>query len=287
MLKSPSIHLPFILILLLGGCTSLPPTDIGLVPEAAPAFNYIDYEQFLAAHVNDRGQVDYTRAIEQADSLERFYGWISTYSPDSHPRLFPTDRHRLAYWINAYNASVIKGVLEYYPIDSVADVKPPPLLFFFPDKSGFFLFQRFTYGGQETSLYYLENEVIRLRFQDPQFHFALNCASSSCPELPPEPFYPERLDQQLDREARKFINDERNVRFDPLTRTLHLSSIFNWYEEDFTGWLKAQGASAEPTLVDYVLRYLEQPARDALAEQSDIAIQFFEYDWGLNDSRDG
>lgn len=283
--RSPAVFLPILALLLVGGCTSLPPTDLGLIPGVEPrSFDYRDYETFLAAHVNDQGQVDYVRAVEQPDSLERFYGWIGTYSPDSHPELFPTVDHRLAYWINAYNASVIKGVLEYYPVDSVEDVKPPTLLFFFPSKSGFFFFQRFTYGGEETSLYYLENEVIRVRFQDPRFHFALNCASSSCPELPREPFYPERLGEQLDREARKFINDERNVRFDTGTATLYLSSIFDWYEEDFTDWLREQRGFDEPTLADYVLLYLEPPARDALHGLRDqLAIQFLEYDWGLND----
>ena len=158
------------------------------------------------------------------------------------------------------------------------------VLFFFPDKSGFFYFQRFTYGTVETNLYYLENEVIRARFQDPRLHFALNCASSSCPPLPREPFIPERLNQQLDREARAFINDTNNVRFDSSQNILYLNSIFKWYEDDFVAWLRQNRSTKNPTLTDYVRLYLDKPARDDLGAHPEPAtIEFLPYDWGLND----
>jgi hypothetical protein len=249
-------------------------------------FSYADYARLLDTRVNEQGLVDYTGLKRNPEELDRFYDLIAAYSPDSHPELFPAERDRFAYWINAYNATVLKGVITYYPISSVGDVKPPAVLFFFPEKSGFFFFQRFTYGTVETNLYYLENKVIRVRFQDPRFHFALNCASSSCPELPREPFLPERLDHQLDKEARTFINDARNVRFDPDRNILYLSSIFKWYEEDFTGWLRANRSMAEPTLTDYVLLYLAEPTRAELASlNGPPALEFLPYDWGLNDSR--
>ena len=70
--------------------------------------------------------------------LERYYSLVALYSPESHPELFPTEQSRLAYWINGYNAAVLKTVLHYYPISSVSDVKAPFLLFFMPENSGFF-----------------------------------------------------------------------------------------------------------------------------------------------------
>ena len=177
-------------------------------------FDYSSYERLLARYVNTHGLVDYAGLSTHQEEVERFYTQIASYSPDSHPGLFADEDARLAYWINSYNLTTIKGVLYNYPITSVADVDPPSFFFFFPSKSGFFFFQRFTYGGVETSLYFLENKVIRKRFSDPRYHFGLNCASSSCPKLPNVPFYPDRLNEQLDREAFAFINDKNNVRYD-------------------------------------------------------------------------
>ena len=216
--------------------------------------------------------------------MDRFYGQIAAYSPDSHPQLFPDDDDRLAYWINSYNLTTIQGVLYNYPISSVGDVKPPPLLFFFPGNSGFFFFQRFMYGGVETSLYNLENKVIRKRFSDPRYHFGLNCASRSCPRLPNVPFYPDRLDEQLDSEAIEFINDKRNVRYDGQDKVLYLSAIFDWYEKDFLNWLNKKNPSRQPTIVDYILLYLDDEDADLInRDRTSLRIKYLSYDWTLND----
>jgi hypothetical protein len=281
------LFLPMLIIL--HGCTSIHPSSINMgnaVNASQAQFSYTSYAALLKTYVSERGLVDYQALSQNQQELDRFYAQIALQSPDSHPHLFPTQHDRLAYWINAYNTTVIKGVLEYYPISSVEAVRPPTVLFFFPSKSGFFFFNRFIYGGRETSLYYLENNVIRERFEDPRFHFALNCASSSCPKLPRTPFLPETLVRQLDQETRKFINDEQNVRFDTTNQTLYLSEIFKWYEEDFNHWLRAHHPELSPTLTSYVLLYLE-PETTVLIQrqQAELKIDFFDYDWGLNDTR--
>ena len=215
------LALSFVLLVLATSCTFIPPklNDPGYYSPDPTSFDYSSYARLLDTYVDDKGRVDYRKLVENQDDLNHFYGQIATYSPDSHPHLFPDKKAQLAYWINSYNSTVIKGVVQYYPLDSVADVAPPKPLFFLPRKSGFFFFQRFTYGGVETSLYYLENRVIRNRFSDPRFHFALNCASRSCPQLPGVPFYPDTLDEQLDKEATKFINSTSNVRYFPQGNT--------------------------------------------------------------------
>ena len=218
----------FIILVLLAGCTSIrPPPNLeeGMVPAAMEKFDYSSYERLLAGYVDERGLVDYVGLKENPGDVDLFYQQIAAYSPDSHPQLFGDDDARLAYWINSYNLTTIRGVLHNYPIPSVAEVPPPALLFFFPAKSGFFFFQNFTYGGAETSLYYLENSVIRKRFSDPRYHFGLNCASSSCPQLPGVPFYPDRLNEQLEAETVRFINSVENVRYERLDKTLIRAAI--------------------------------------------------------------
>jgi len=101
-------------------------------------FSHQDFDRVLQHFVDDRGRVDYAALKNDARDLERYYLLLSTYSPDSHPALFPTEHGKLAYWLNAYNAAVIKTVLAHYPMASVEDIKPPFLFFFLPSKSGFF-----------------------------------------------------------------------------------------------------------------------------------------------------
>ncbi len=209
---------------------------------------------------------------------------MAAYSPDSHPAMFPTQNHKLAYWLNAYNAYVIKAVLVHYPIKSVLDVRPPALLFFLPDTFGFFIFQRFEFGGETTNLYYLGNDVVRERFQDPRVHFALNCASISCPHLPRYAFTGDRLDDQLNAETLEFLTDDRNVRIDHENKTIWLSSIFKWYASDFEDPSGQAQKSEDSPLVGYLLNHLPPgKAEDLKAVADQYAIKFIPYDWGLND----
>ncbi|MGA7277982.1 MAG: DUF547 domain-containing protein [Desulfocapsaceae bacterium] len=285
------LALILITLVLAAGCTSIRP-PLNLVESTPPAavekIDYSSYESLLAGYVNERGLVDYAGLRDNPGDVDLFYQQIAAYSPDSHPELFADDDARLAYWINSYNLTTIKGVLHNYPITSVAEVAPPALLFFFPSKSGFFFFQRFTYGGAETSLYDLENSVIRKRFTDPRYHFGLNCASSSCPQLPKVPFYPDRLDEQLEAEAVKFINTTENVRYDEHEKILHVSAIFNWYEPDFLNWLEITSPGQDLTIVDYILHYLkEETAALINNDRESLRIEYLPYDWGLNDLRAG
>ena len=276
-----------LLLVIVTGCTSIRPQLDDRLGEPAPLseFSYDSYARILENYVTDDGRVSYQQLAENLKDVELFYQQIATYSPDSHPLLFPDEAAQLAYWINSYNFTVLKGVLHYYPISSVADVPPPYLLFFLPQKSGFFVFQRFTYGNAETNLWTIENRVIRKRFSDPRYHFALNCASKSCPELPQTPFSPQILDAQLHQEALDFVNDNRNVRYDSRQKKLYLSSIFKWYEKDFINWLNQSTQADSQGIIDYLLPYLDEAtARMIALDRNLLTISYLPYDWGLNDA---
>jgi hypothetical protein len=251
-------------------------------------FSHTHFERVLERFVDQYGQVDYTALKKNPHDLEQYYLLFATSSPDSHPELFPTEHDKLAYWINAYNAAVIKAVLTQYPIQSVEDVKPPVLFFFLPRKSGFFLFQRLTFGGTPTSLYYLEHYVIRKRFADPRIHFALNCASGGCPRLPRQAFTAEHLDTQLDQAARQFMTEQRNFSIDHQARTVWLSSIFDWYKKDFVSWYqrnfpdKSLGKD-DANLLDYVSLYTSPEQTQELKRAAAYTLRFVPYDWSLND----
>ena len=128
----------------------------------------------------------------------------------------------LAFYINAYNAWILHEALAKYPTKSVKDA-----LF------TFFLANRITVGGNRISFNKLEKEIIRGKFKEPRIHFALNCASRSCPPLLPEPFNARQLDAQLEQLAKAFVNTENGV---CVTKSgVKLSKIFDWYKEDFGG----------------------------------------------------
>lgn len=254
--------------------------------KAPQTFSHDDFDRVLHRFVDGQGRVDYAALKRDARDLERYYLLLSTYSPDSHPLLFPTETSKLAYWLNAYNAAVLKAVLTYYPLSSVEDIRPPLLLFFFPQKSGFFLFQRVTFGGKTTTLYFLEHRVIRKRFTDPRVHFALNCASRGCPRLPRQVFTAERLDEQLDHEARKFLAEERNFTINHQDKSVSLSSIFDWYESDFLSWYKHEFPGQKATLFNYITLYVSPEKVEELKRAAAYAVRFILYDWRLNDQHD-
>ena len=251
-------------------------------PAAEEIFSHAELDRFLERHVDAAGNVDYEAASTDDPDLAGYLARIAAASPDNRPELFPTRNHRLAYWINAYNGSVLFLVLSHYPIESVGDVSRPWAFFFLPRLSGFFVFQPVVLGGDSTSLYALENRLIRRRFADPRFHFALNCASQSCPRLPRTAFSGEALDRELDREARIFLADESNLRIDLEQRTIFLSAIFDWYERDFLDWQRDVESEARATLAGYVQPYLPAAKQRALAKCDDCRVEFLPYDWGLN-----
>ena len=276
-----------VFILVMFGCTKIEPTTFTDEQVVEPRIlSHASFDRLLQRFVDHEGRVNYSALKQDSRDLDQYYHLIATFSPDSHPDLFPSESHKLAYWINAYNATAIKTVLTYYPISSVLDVKPPAVFFFLSEKSGFFVFQRLTYGGKTTSLYYLGNGVIRERFQEPRIHFALNCAALGCPRLPRQAFSGEDLERQLDQETRKFLSEARNFRIDHSGKTIYMSSIFKWYEDDFLNWYQKNYSESKASLVNYIALYLTSDKAAELKEHGNqYALRFLPYDWGLNDKK--
>ena len=151
------------------------------------------------------------------------------------------------------------------------DVRSP--VPFTPEGAGFFYFTKFEAGGETMSLYHLEHDIIRKRFGDPRIHFAINCASGSCPPLEATPWQGSDLDARLDEATRRFVADPEQVRIRPEERSVVLNPIFDWFREDFGD------------LYEFLIRYAEGGRRETLVRARDEKwpITFFEYDWSLND----
>lgn len=230
---------------------------------AEDGFDHSPWDVLLKQYANAIGEVDYAALKANRGPLDAYVASLAAASPDSRKELFPNRATELSYWLNAYNALTIRGVVDAYPVKSVRDLGA---LF------GFFRRKDYTLGGRKLSLQDLENEIIRKRYHDPRIHFAIVCASVSCPRLDREAFVAVRLEDQLDRVTRRSMAEDRNVAIDAGAKTVTLTILFKWYAEDFGG----------PAL-DFVRRY-SPPARVALLDQAGkrAKIRFFDYDWSLN-----
>ncbi len=163
---------------------------------------------------------------------------------------------QLAFYLDAYNALVVKAVIDRWPIESVMRVP------------GFFDRARYRVAGRDLTLNELENDVIR-GFAEPRVHFALNCASASCPRLDRTPYSGDPdLGARLEARTRAFVR--RTTRVDRAARTIRLSRIFEWYERDFPGGPRA-----------FVAARLD-PDGAALVRDAGTRVTFSPYDWALN-----
>lgn len=233
---------------------------------SAAAFDHSIWDRVLKAHVNRIGEVNYTAIKAQRADLDEYIRRLGEASPADRPELFPSRAHELAYWLNAYNAFVIRGVVDRYPTRSVLDLGPLKRFFWRKD---------YTAGGVKMTLLHLENEIIRKRYREPRIHFALVCASLSCPMLSRDAFTADNLESELNRLAREFVNQRRNVTIDTAANEVTLSEIFKWYREDFE--------SPGQTLLDYIRRYASEENRRALSTLKQPKIKYYDYDWSINE----
>ncbi|MEO8224812.1 MAG: DUF547 domain-containing protein [Gammaproteobacteria bacterium] len=202
------------------------------------------------------GFVDYD-GIRADPAFDRFVTGLATASPDE---LGDRDT-RLAFLINAYNALAIRGILDGYSPSSIF--------------GRYNYFKRRTYPllGVPTTLEALEHGRI-LPLGEPRVHFAIVCASISCPRLASRAYRPGDLDAQLEAAARAFANDGTRNRFDTQRKIAFLSSIFDWYQADFSA---AAGSTQK-----FLARYVSDPATRDLLALDGFEVRFLPYDWDLN-----
>lgn len=221
---------------------------------------------------SDGDKIDYAAwkdSQEDLQALDQQVALLARVSPVSDPGQFPTPAMKRSYWINTYNTLVLQAVLEYWPLESVQDVKISVSSRLVPGK-GFFYDRKVTVGGKKTNLYKLEKEVLKTQ-KDPRLHYAFNCASTSCPVLRPW----EWTDEQLDQAGRDFINNKNNVSVE--ADSVILSRIFKWYKKDFPA-----------DILVYLQQYAEPSLKQELqkAYEGKYRIRYETYDWSLNSSSD-
>lgn len=245
----------YLLLLLSFSCQS------GSVPQGdgtTPPSHHL-WDELLKKHVNSEGMVDYEGFIQDKEQLEEYLNLLSNVPPD--PETW-SEEEQLAYWINAYNAFTVELIAKNYPLESIEELHPTINI---PTINTVWHKKFFTIGGQKSSLDEIEHAILRKQFDEPRIHFAIVCASYSCPPLRSEAFTAEALNRQLDEQAVRFINDPKRNKLEG--NSAQLSKIFSWFEGDFT---------KNGSLPEFLNRY----AKNKLPP--DAEISYLEYDWKLN-----
>jgi hypothetical protein len=233
--------------------------DAQAVASAPVPFPWAAWDKLLKANVDDKGRVDYN-AVDKGE-LEKLFAAVAASSPKKNPDKYASKNAQKAFYIDAYNVLAWKNVITRLPKLKNVD----------SEKVSFFYFTKFVVGGEDMNLYDLENKIVRPTFKDARMHMALNCASGGCPMLPRYAFTPEKVDEQLSEQARKFCNEKRNVDFDPATKKLKLSHIFDWYKDDF--------GKAPDKVIAWINNWRAADAK----LPADAKIEYVDYDWTLND----
>ena len=245
-----------LVLVILAGCSSTPRTFQPADPIAPDRVSHQAWDRIIRAHVRD-GQVDYP-GIQADGTLDGYVRGLNRIDPTMLPRR----QDQLAFWINAYNAFAVQGILDHYS---------PMTLW---GRYRYFIGRDYRVGGTTINLYDLERQVLIEQFHEPLIHFAIVCASTSCPKLQPWAYQPEQLDRQLVQVAKAFINDPTRNRFDRTQHVASLSSIFHWFESDF--------ATAAGSVLAYIARYVDDPDLANELTQPGYRIEYLEYDWSLN-----
>ncbi|MFN3190832.1 MAG: DUF547 domain-containing protein [Aureliella sp.] len=249
------------------------PVKVGAVVDAKQrvSMDQIDHsvlDMLLKRYVDNDGMVHYREWSQRDSDLRALDGYLSELSR-AELDVKANRQAVLAYWINAYNAVTLKGILREYPTTSIRNHTAKLL--------GYNIWKdlKLQVDDREVSLDEIEHQVLR-KLGEPRIHFAIVCASISCPKLRNEAYLPTKLEEQLANNARDFFGDSGKFQFDVKAQRLGLSKILSWFAEDFGSTRREQ--------LEAISSYVPEQARDLLRSEA-TRISYLEYDWGLNEAK--
>jgi hypothetical protein len=250
-------------------------------------FDHTLFDDILQKYVID-GWVNYKgikREKTKLDSYLKKLEQVETKEFESWPK-----EDQMAFWINAYNAITIEGILKNYPIKYgglIARMR-------FPKNSirqikNFWDIVFIKVMDREITLNDIEHKILREKFQDPRIHFVLVCASIGCPLIENQAFTESDLNLRLEKSTSNFINNTEKVLLVREKNKLFLSSIFDWYREDFESTPKLLvELNSFPQkyrgVIAFILKYLPEDQQQFILKNKP-KIDFFDYSWALNEKQ--
>lgn len=217
--------------------------------------DYTAYAELLQKYVQPDG-VRYQAWADNTSDVNALDRVLSAWARVDVAQHSPQEQK--AFYINLYNVGMLQAVLQRYPLKSVKDIGSVPF--------SIFKKEYIQQGDRSLSLDGIEKGILLKDYFDPRIHFAVNCASVSCPPLLAEPFIGEQLEAQLEAQTKAFAQSDRAARVHAGDARTAYSELFNWYKADF----------GVENPAEYLNRYREMPLR------LDHAIDWIDYDWSLN-----
>jgi hypothetical protein len=220
-----------------------------------------NFTDILRKYVAD-GLVNY-KGLKTNQKFETYLNQLSNIDPS---KLSP--KAELAFWINTYNTFTLKAIIDNYPVKSIKDIK-------FGEKSvweeDFIPINKKKYSLNE-----IENKILRVKFNEPRIHFAIVCASISCPALRNEAYEADKLDTQLQEQAIEFLRDKERNEFDLKNTKANISKLFEWFSDDF--------GKTDKDILKYISIFLPDDVRKDINQNiNKWTISYKKYDWNLNE----
>lgn len=220
-----------------------------VINSSAQTVNHSLWHTLLQNHVSSDGNVNYKAFKSDSSQLNAYINHLSKSTPSESW----SKKEKLAYWINAYNALTVDLILRNYPVKSIKDINNP------------WKQRLWEFGKNNYNLDEIEHEILR-NMNEPRIHFAIVCASYSCPKLQNEAFTAEKLDTQLTKATKEFLADTN--RNEISENSIKISKIFDWFSKDFT---------KNGSLIDFLNLYTE------VNISPNAKKRYKDYNWALND----
>lgn len=249
-------------------------------------FDFSDYDSVLKTFVNEKAMVDYGKLKAQPEKLDAFAAAMGKLTSDNYDKW--SEKDKIAFWLNAYNALTLKAIIDNYPIKSSffrSRIYPKNSIRQIPGVWEKIKFEVRT----SVTLNQIEHEILRVKFDEPRIHMAMVCAAMGCPPLRNEPYVGDKLDEQLDDQTRRFLGNSAKFKIDRSKNILYLSTIFKWFSGDFVkkygpGKNIGKHDKKESAVLNFVANYLTDAQKDYVLAGK-FKIKYPKYDWSLNEQR--
>ena len=264
-------------MLILGGCaaiSSTPPTGVEQTANQQNITPY-DLEQYgvsLSEYVDDQGLVNYEGLQSDRTPLDQFNLSLNAVLPSNYDSW--SDSEKIAFLINAYNSLTLASIVDQTPLkSSIRDIP------------GVWRIRKHAILGESKTLDTIEHGILRKDFDEPRIHAALVCGAFSCPPLRNEPYTAEALDAQLDDQVTQWLTGEHGLKIDREQGTVFISSIFDWFGDDWkTSYSTTEGFAGSDTqkaVLNFISNYVSEEDATYL-QAGNYRVKYLDYDWSLN-----